>query len=189
MAVLMVKDNWEPRLRSYSCFMLGGELLLLIRFIGLFWGYGMTARTFDCLVLFLLVGIGLFLVEYYKNRENSAAWWPWLEQSLLWYLLLHLDKLLAVVSEAPLLGSMTMVGAQLILFWIGTGGLLWRRWLICNRIERQVSILLYGSLGGMLSILELEVANSVFLELLLLCAIVLLVMAISKVQAAVLNSE
>lgn len=189
-AVLYLRRDWEARLRRYSYFMLGSAVFLLLSLLTSFLGRSsFIARTFDLLILCTLVGIGLFLVEYYKNRQKSAAWWPWIEQSMLWYFLLHFEKFLALIAEVPLYGSMSLIVPQIILLWVGAGSLLRRIWTTCNVIERQVSLLLYGSLGLILSIMELNIVNSVLVELLLLLAIVLLIIAVGKAQAVMLNSE
>lgn len=148
-------------------------------------GYHFTNAVviFNLLVIWVIGSIGLFLAHYYRNREQAAAWWAWLEQSISWYLFLHLEMLAALLELHSWHNTTFITAAQIILLWIGAGILLVRQYRHYTNLERQVSFSLYLSLGLMVSIVEIDIRNSVFLELLLVLGIILLVRAIAKARA------
>ena len=191
-AVLVALSNKMPaRLRYYGYWVLGGQLLLAASILSVFMGYTFTNSmvTFDLLAIWVLGSLGLFLAHYYKNRKEAAAWWTWLEQSIVWYLCLHLETLATFLNLHSWHNTTFITAVQIILLWIGAGILLQRQYRYYTNLERQVSFLLYSGFGLVVSVVEIDTRNSVFLELLLVLAIILLVRAIAKVRAEGINSK
>lgn len=188
--LVTLRHEMSSRLRYYGYWMLGGQLWFVISVGQVFLGYTLTNSVviFDLLAIAVLGSIGLFLVRYYKNRTQAAAWWAWLEQSIGWYLFLHVETLVAFLDFNPWYNAAPIIVAQIILLWLGAGGLLWRQYRHYTQLERQVSFLLYSSFGLVVSIIEIEATNSVFLELLLVLAILLLVRAIAHARTEHINS-
>ncbi|MFK7798409.1 MAG: hypothetical protein AB8E82_13230 [Aureispira sp.] len=191
-AVLVeLRHKMSSRLRYYGYWMLGLQLWLVISVVQVFLGYTLinSVVLFDLLAIAVLGSIGLFLARYYKNRTEAAAWWAWLEQSIGWYLFLHLETFAAFLDFSPWYNATPIIVAQIILLWLGAGLLLGRQYRHYTKLERQVSLLLYSSFGLVVSIVEIEATNSVFLELLLVLAILLLVRAIAHARTERINSK
>ncbi len=181
----------SPRLRIYGGVMVASQWLLLLYFVLYIsgWYVLMRATTFEGWLLLLLVAMSLYLTHYYRTRQAAAAWWGWLEYSIFWYTLVHIDRLLPLFWRDDMLDILLLPWLQITLLWIGTGSLLWwqmRRW---TSKERRVAIFLYLGLGLLLSVVEIGGVGHAFAQLLLLLSIILLLLAGRTAQLDELNTE
>lgn len=188
--LLTWQEEWGQELKGYLVGMVGTELCLVVSFIAAFgWQMTIGRRAFDVLLLLAVGTAGLFLVGYYQQRQQAAAWWIWLKQCIYWYWLLHLDVLVQVFVELPFVEQPIWRSLQLVLLWMGAGVLLQKAWKQYSPLERQVGRLLFISLGVILTIKKVRVHNNTSLELLLIGGIILLVLAVSKAQIVYSKTE
>lgn len=188
--LLTWQQEWGGGLEKYAYGMMGTKIgVLLSIIVGFSWQWGIARKFFEGFLLLSIGATGLFLVAYYQQRQQAAAWWAWLKQGIVWYLVVQVPVLVAVLLELPWLGMPVFKGWQLLLWWLGAGYLLRRAWSQYTLLEGQVARLLFVSLGLFLTLKEIRVGNSTFLELLLLLAIILLLLAIGKAQSTSYNSK
>lgn len=188
--LLTWQEEWEERLKKYAYGMMGAQIgVLLSMMIGFNWQWGMARNFFDGFLLLSVGTKGLFLVVYYQQRQQAAAWWAWLKQCITWCLMLHVPLLAAIFVEFPLGTLSILKGLQLLLWWLGAGYLLRKAWSHYHPLEGQVARLLYFSLGMLFTIKKIGVGNSTALELLLIVAIILLVLAVGKAQIVYSNNK